>query len=53
MSQTGKSKPGSAMSKKTECVKVAVRCRPLSETEIANNKKCIVKINQKNGEVIV
>ncbi|KRW98337.1 P-loop containing nucleoside triphosphate hydrolase [Pseudocohnilembus persalinus] len=39
------------MSKKSECVKVAVRCRPISGQEKIDNRKVIVKMNQKRGEI--
>lgn len=36
---------------KTECVKVAVRCRPLVKKEIENKNKIIIEMNHKKGEV--
>ena len=41
------------MSKAKECVKVMMRCRPLSEDEINNNRKVIVNIDSKKGEIRV
>ena len=39
------------MSKKTECVKVAVRCRPLSRQENEDKRKRIVDVDQARGEI--
>ena len=40
------------MSKKDpECVKVVVRCRPLSRKEVEDQRKTIVEMNNKTGEV--
>lgn len=36
-----------------ECVKVAVRCRPLSSKEITNGNECIVDVIPDRGEIIV
>lgn len=36
-----------------ECVKVAVRCRPLSSKEITNGNECIVDVVPDRGEIIV
>lgn len=38
-------------SKKSESVKVVVRCRPLNEKEISENYESIVKMNVKMGQV--
>lgn len=38
-------------SKKVECVKVAVRCRPLSRDEIEDKRKKIVEVTQSRGEI--
>jgi len=34
-----------------ECVRVCVRCRPLSQTEISDERMIVVKIDNKKGEV--
>ncbi|KAM3134225.1 hypothetical protein pb186bvf_013645 [Paramecium bursaria] len=39
------------MQKKTECVKVVVRCRPLASKEIEEGKKKIVEVDQTRGEI--
>lgn len=38
-------------SKKSESVKVVVRCRPLNKKEISENYESIVKMNVKMGQV--
>jgi kinesin family protein 3/17 len=39
--------------KNTECVKVVIRCRPLSEKEMASGYEVVVKINENSGEIWV
>ena len=41
------------MSQKTECIKVAIRCRPLSENEMKEAREIVVKMDKTNGEVII
>jgi len=41
------------MSKNVECVKVAMRCRPLSSTEKQDGREMIVQIHPSRGEVII
>lgn len=41
----------SGKSKKSECVKVVVRCRPLNEKEISGNHESIVKMDIKLGQI--
>ena len=41
------------MSNKTECIRVAIRCRPLSEQEIKDNREIVVKMEKATGEVLV
>ena len=36
-----------------ECVRVCVRCRPLSNDERNDQRKVIVKINNSSGEVYI
>jgi len=38
---------------KAESVKVAIRCRPLSQGEITNGNEVVVKLNSKRGEIFV
>lgn len=38
---------------KSECIKVAIRCRPISKREIAENRECVVKMIASKGEVII
>ena len=39
------------MQKKVECVKVAVRCRPLSRSEVEEKRTKIVEVTQSRGEI--
>jgi len=41
------------MSKNVECVKVVVRCRPLSPTEIQDGRQMIVTISASRGEITI
>jgi len=41
------------MSSKTECIRVAIRCRPLSEQEMKDQREVAVHMNKKSGEVLV
>lgn len=41
------------MSNKNECVKVAVRCRPMSQNEVEAGYETIVHIKPERGEVLV
>ena len=41
------------MSKKTECVKVAVRCRPMSKDEKKDSRACVVSVDSNRGEISV
>jgi kinesin family protein 3/17 len=38
---------------KTECIRVAIRCRPLSENEMKDNREVAVKMVTNTGEVLV
>jgi hypothetical protein len=38
---------------KTECIRVAIRCRPLSENEMKDNREVAVKMVTSTGEVLV
>ena len=40
-----------AVRKDPECVKVVVRCRPMSRKEVEDNRQRIVEIDKKTGEV--
>ena len=40
-----------ALRKDPECVKVVVRCRPMSRKEVEDNRQRIVEIDKKTGEV--
>jgi len=41
------------MSKNVECVRVVVRCRPLSPNEVQDGRVMIVQINTGRGEMVV
>lgn len=47
-----KAKTG-ALSNKSECIKVAIRCRPLSKNEIRDGREVVVKMLTSKGEVHV
>ena len=38
---------------KSECIRVVIRCRPLSETEMKNGNEMAVKMVKETGEVLV
>ena len=39
--------------KNSECVKVVVRCRPLSTKETQNKRKKIVQVDGKSGQITI
>ena len=41
------------MSQKTECIRVIIRCRPLSEQEMKDSREVVVKMNKETGEVLI
>lgn len=41
------------MSKGTETIRVAIRCRPLSEQERKDNREVVVQMQKDTGEVII
>ena len=41
------------MKKGGECVKVAIRCRPLSSQEKIDNRKVVVHITPERGECLL
>mgnify|MGYP002630466765 CR=1 FL=1 len=41
------------MSNKTECIRVIIRCRPLSTQEQKDGREVAVSMNFKKGEVII
>lgn len=38
---------------KSECIKVAIRCRPMSKKEMMDGRECVVKMLPDKGEVII
>jgi len=41
------------MSKNVECVKVLIRCRPLSPKEVEDGRQMIVQMDTKRGEIVI
>lgn len=41
------------MSKNFECVKVIIRCRPLSETEKKDSRTTIVQMDARVGQIVI
>ena len=37
----------------SECIRVIIRCRPMSNNEIRDNRECVVKMNHDKGEIEV
>lgn len=42
-----------SMPQRTECIRVAIRCRPLSEQEMKDGREVVVKMNKETGEIMV
>ena len=42
-----------AASSKSECIKVAIRCRPMSKNEIKDGRECVVKMIENKGEILI
>ncbi len=38
---------------KDECVRVVIRCRPMSNNEQKDNRECVVQMNRDKGEVAI
>jgi kinesin family protein 3/17 len=38
---------------KTECIRVVIRCRPLSEKEMKDGREVVVKMIKNTGEVLI
>jgi hypothetical protein len=38
---------------KSECIRVIIRCRPMSKDEIRDSRECVVKIIPDKGEIII
>ena len=41
------------MSNKKECIRVVIRCRPLSEQEMRDGREVAVKMMKDTGEILV
>ena len=41
------------MSNKTECIRVIIRCRPLSSKVVKDGREMAVSMNFKTGEVLI
>lgn len=48
MAQKANAPPG-----KSECIRVVIRCRPMSNTEIKDSRECAIKMFKNTGEVFV
>jgi hypothetical protein len=40
-------------SSKSECIKVAIRCRPMSKNETRDGRECVVQMLHEKGEVLI
>lgn len=40
-------------SSKSECIRVIIRCRPMSKNEMRDSRECVVSINGEKGEIAV
>lgn len=38
---------------KSECIRVIIRCRPMSKDEMRDGRECVVNMNPDKGEVLV
>jgi hypothetical protein len=36
---------------KSECIRVIIRCRPMSKDEIRDSRECVVKMKLDKGEI--
>jgi len=41
------------MANKTECIRVIIRCRPLSEQEMKDGREVAVKMIKETGEILI
>ena len=41
------------MANRTETIRVAIRCRPLSQQERDDNREIVVKMHKDTGEVVI
>ncbi len=41
------------VSSKSECIKVVIRCRPMSKNEIRDGRECVVSMIHDKGEILV
>lgn len=39
--------------KRAECIKVVIRCRPMSKNEIRDGRECVVNMDFNKGEIMV
>uniref|UniRef100_A0A0G4HQH1 Kinesin-like protein n=1 Tax=Chromera velia CCMP2878 TaxID=1169474 RepID=A0A0G4HQH1_9ALVE len=53
MADSAKAQAAALASKKSECVRVVIRCRPMSEKEERDGRECIVSMDRKAGRVTV
>ena len=38
---------------KSECIRVVIRCRPMSNNEIRDGRECVVSMNISKGEILI
>jgi len=38
---------------KSECIRVVIRCRPMSKDEIRDSRECVVKMIMAKGEILI
>ena len=38
---------------KSECIRVIIRCRPMSKDEMRDGRECVVEMNPVKGEVLI
>lgn len=47
------SKAKSGGGNNSECIRVAIRCRPMSKNEIRDSRECVVKMVHDKGEILI
>ena len=47
------SKGSGKVPSRSECIKVVIRCRPMSKNEIRDGRECVVNMIHEKGEILV
>lgn len=47
------SKSSGKVPSKSECIKVVIRCRPMSKNEIRDGRECVVNMIHDKGEILI